>query len=553
MKKFVVYGPPGTGKTTCGISLATTWLKTMAPEEIAYLAFTKAASIEAASRILGVNSDEQIDHERLDEEFPYFRTIHSLCYKLMSMASEDHKPVISTSHMKAFAEASGMEGSYSVSSWEDLADVYMAADDQGKTTWDRIAAAYNLSRLSCRTTEELAAVRKQIHPTVLRRSTQKQLFTDQYAAWVHRYEIYKAREGVIDFTDMLEAALSMPPVPVRRLVVDEVQDLCPLHFKIMEKLFYPVVEESWQLGDDDQSIFSWAGASADDFLDQAADATPIVLRQTHRFGKKLVDFAAQIISRVGRRMKKDVIGLADRENQISEIGEFKPFFGPALLLHRHVMGCQNLARKYIDAGIPFHNERGKSPLNARVRTRAFQALNDLADYKPVSYGQIAAAIVELVPTVHEEDGHRVNFLPRGAKKKLQEHQRHGDVILDHLVSSGFVLPDFVSVVKSRNWSLFKHGDDLMYYARLLKGGWKLSAEGAPIITTMHASKGREREQVVVFTEHSRQCWQNPDDEHRLAYVAVTRAQKDLTICADRMLEWATLPYEYPFEAPHARN
>jgi superfamily I DNA/RNA helicase len=547
MKKYVLYGPPGTGKTRSGIDLATLWLRGgVGSGDIAYLAFTRAAAREAAGRILGaVNHDAPVyNRKEIEEEFPFFRTIHSLCFRLMGFG-EDRGEVITTSAMKKFADQSHMEGAYAVNNWEDLADVFMAMEDFGKTSWDRIAAAYNLSRLACRNVAELEAVRKRVHPRVVM-MTRRSVHEDQYAAWISQYEAYKKREHRIDFTDMLEYSLrSIPPIPVKRLIVDEAQDLAPLHWAIMEKLFYPVVEECWLIGDEDQSIFGFSCASAEEFLRQARDAIELLLHQTHRFGQNLVDYAEQIIRRVRHRIKKEIKGVPGRQNRIDQVGSFAPFYGPAFILHRHVMGCQAIASKYIDAGIPFSNERGKSPLNATQRIRAYETLDALAKGKQVEMARIIPALVELVPTMHEEEDRVLKFLPRGAKKRLQDRKHSEAMTTESLLKHKYILPDFVSVMKSRNWDFFKHADDLAYYERLRRNNWDLTDNGAPIITTIHGSKGREREHVVVFSETSRRCWDHPDDEHRLAYVAATRAKHELTICGDRLVDWANVRYDYP--------
>jgi superfamily I DNA/RNA helicase len=90
-----------------------------------------------------------------------------------------------------------------------------------------------------------------------------------------------------------------------------------------------------------------------------------------------------------------------------------------------------------------------------------------------------------------------------------------------------------------------HPDDLLYYSRVVRNGHSLSTEKVPIITTIHASKGREADNVVLFSEMGRRCWQDPDSEHRLAYVGSTRTRRNLTICLDRKVEWARMAYDYP--------
>ena len=72
----VIYGPPGTGKTTYLLNVLETELKTnkVAPNKIAYLAFTNQAADEALSRAIS-----QLNYSTKD--FTKFRTLHSIAYK----------------------------------------------------------------------------------------------------------------------------------------------------------------------------------------------------------------------------------------------------------------------------------------------------------------------------------------------------------------------------------------------------------------------------------------------------------------------------------------
>jgi superfamily I DNA/RNA helicase len=52
-KDIVVLGPPGTGKTTAGVTTVKRWFDSgVGTGEVAYLAFTKAAARESASRVM---------------------------------------------------------------------------------------------------------------------------------------------------------------------------------------------------------------------------------------------------------------------------------------------------------------------------------------------------------------------------------------------------------------------------------------------------------------------------------------------------------------------
>ena len=73
---------------------------------------------------------------------------------------------------------------------------------------------------------------------------------------------------------------------------------------------------------------------------------------------------------------------------------------------------------------------------------------------------------------------------------------------------------------SSNKALNKSGEDLTRNPRIK-------------ISTIHGVKGNERENVVVTTELSGAAFEeyqkNPDDTHRLFYVACTRTENNLYI------------------------
>ncbi len=545
----VVWGPPGTGKTTAGIELAKGWFKEMAPEEVAYLGFTKAAAKEALYRIL----DEEISDKRMKEQAPYFRTIHSLAYMGLRKANPDVR-VLTTSDMKRFSKETGLDGSFSVHEWEDLAEVFQSLKNRGRTEYDNALTAYALSRVDARCPDDIARARKS--PSRLAQRTVGYLEDHLYEMVVRRYEAFKRKEGLVDFTDMLEFALcSMAPLDgIRKVVIDECQDLSPIHFSILDRIFSNTAEEIWWLGDDDQTVYGFCGANANLFLDRAQRAkSQIQLRQTYRFGQELVDFSKKIIQRVERRKEKEVYGLPQSECLIRSRGEFRPTTGNMLILHRHVQGCQALAAAFMDAGLPFSNERGKDPLSAGNRIKGWTALHELAQGKKARWGIMKILLEDLVPTRWDKgDGTKTRLLVHGAKVRLQE-QKAERVDLDDLLRLKIVTPDGFRVLRNRDYGVMKHREDLAYYDRVVQNGHTLDASGTPAITTIHGAKGRQAPHVVVMSETGRRCWDDRDSEHRLAYVAATRAQVQLEVCHERTVEWATVAYPYPNPDEVARH
>lgn len=294
-------------------------------------------------------------------------------------------------------------------------------------------------------------------------------------------------------------------------------------------------------------IYSFSAADSNLFIERARKAyARIFLRQTHRFGPEVVDFSQKIIHRVRNRVEKEVIGLQGREHVIRGTNSFQPTVGEMMILHRHVMGCQALAQAYIGAGLPFRNERGKNPLGASVRLNAYRSLRALADGGEVSFGSVARFVEELMPSMGVEKDEKVRFVVHGAKKKMQDGDYKGKVNLQSLVSAKILTEQGADLVRLKRFQFMKHKDDLEYYDRVVENGYDLEGP-APIITTMHGAKGRQSDRVIVFTETGGKCWEDPDTEHKLAYVAATRTKRELEICGERTLEWASYPYDYPLE------
>src|SRR4029077_10937568 len=167
--------------------------------------------------------------------------------------------------------------------------VYAKLPDHGRTEWDTALAAYTFSRVKATSIDDMDRARSMPAPEAALMLGAIDLGLDIYRAFVEKYERYKTSNGLIDFTDMLEYGVrEMPPfTDIRYVVLDECQDLAPVHHLLVDKLLQHS-EEIWWIGDDDQSIFKFSGASAELFLERAKRSQyQIQLRQTNRFGQEI--------------------------------------------------------------------------------------------------------------------------------------------------------------------------------------------------------------------------------------------------------------------------
>ena len=72
-----------------------------------------------------------------------------------------------------------------------------------------------------------------------------------------------------------------------------------------------------------------------------------------------------------------------------------------------------------------------------------------------------------------------------------------------------------------------------YYITILRGGGKLNEKPRIRISTIHAAKGGEADNVILLTSMAqrtyRQYQEEPDDEQRVFYVGMTRARQRLIL------------------------
>src|SRR6266571_3941485 len=77
----MIIGPPGTGKTTALMNILEIKLETIPSSRIAFCTYTKEGANQGVTRAL-----EKFKLKK--DDFPYFRTLHSLAFKELSMTGD---------------------------------------------------------------------------------------------------------------------------------------------------------------------------------------------------------------------------------------------------------------------------------------------------------------------------------------------------------------------------------------------------------------------------------------------------------------------------------
>jgi DNA helicase-2/ATP-dependent DNA helicase PcrA len=154
---------------------------------------------------------------------------------------------------------------------------------------------------------------------------------DELAAVYAAYDELKRKKGVIDFGDQIALTLELlrdRPAAAKRLqaryryvLVDEFQDTNESQFDLVRRLVEPH-RNITVVGDDDQSIFGWRGATLanfDAFVDAYPDRRVITLVENRRSPQGLLDAAYRLIGHNPDRLETK-LGVSKRLEGRASIG-----------------------------------------------------------------------------------------------------------------------------------------------------------------------------------------------------------------------------------------
>lgn len=511
-----IYGPPGTGKTTTLISILKTVLASgVLPTRVAYITHTKAACEEVKSRVY-----DQLGVSKTDMK--WFRTIHSLCCGMTSITYND---IWSYRDAKQFHKDTGyyIKGNFDVEALEEF-----GVEDEG---YDVVLFADQLAKSQCKPLSEIIPMMP-----VSSKLQDPHEFLDTYEEW-------KNDNGKKDFTDMLLEYNLGPyePGDVDVVIVDEAQDLSKLQWQIVEK-YACEANELYIAGDDDQSIYKFLGADEYGFLNHEADETR-VLTHSYRCPYVVGTRATSIIRGIEHRQDKEV----EWKNSASEVhvhnndamflpwwewasGEYDmpgedPF--TCMVLTRHRRQMYEVHKMLNKMKIP-HTVGGKSmatsPMGKTIRTY-LELVKDIERHRPAVVGQMLEAI--------------------GDKAQARKVRDLG--VKDRKITLG---KEDINIPDVDDWpSLFTNKRNELAQVFALRqqinefGLEIIGPEPRIDISTYHASKGREADHVVLYTDCYKSTWDeqqtNPDSEIRLAYVGITRTKGSVTILPPRTMMYLT--------------
>ncbi len=400
------------------------------------------------------------------KNLPYFRTLHSFAFQELGMTRSQ---IMSTNQFKELGELLHLELSGCVSQEDGFVTTV--------TKDDRLVHLENLAR------SRQISLNDQ-----WRDAGHDQVPWSELNRYREGLKMYKRKRHLVDYTDLLELYLNEEPPKLECLMIDEAQDLTPLQWTMVEHMM-TAAKVVYIAGDDDQAIFKWAGADVDKFL--ALEGNVTVLDQSYRIPTLVHREAMKISSRISKRKEKpfhprDEIGRLRSYLSYQDVDLSK---GEWLILARNGYMLKPIVEDCQSKGYYFETKFSRS-------------------VEP-----------DLISAIRL-------WLLGGNREKFGEEQRE-------LLKKYAYAKDLNS--GDRWWTTFKKISPTRRQTirSMIDRGEDLSKPPRIKIATIHGAKGGEADNVLLITDVSYKAHQeqvrNPDDEHRVFYVAVTRTRKHLHI------------------------
>jgi ATP-dependent DNA helicase UvrD/PcrA len=298
---LLIVAGAGTGKTTV-LTRRIAWLiatRRARPEEILALTFTEKAALEMEERVdvlvpygyadVRISTFHAFGDWLLRENAlevgltPAFRVLNRAEQILFLRSHLFQLPLV---HYRPLGDPTRH--------LDALVGLFGRAKDEDVTPDDYLAHAARLGEAAALRPDDAEARERAARELELARA---------YAA----YQRLMAQEGLVDFGDQIQYALrlfrSRPYVLAhyqqrfRFVVVDEFQDTNHAQFELVQ-LLAGRHRHLTVVGDDDQAIFRFRGASMSNILGFEAaypDARRVVLVENHRSGQRLLDSAYRLI------------------------------------------------------------------------------------------------------------------------------------------------------------------------------------------------------------------------------------------------------------------
>jgi superfamily I DNA/RNA helicase len=464
-----IIGPPGTGKTTKLIEIVKelTRYSLVVPRDILCISFTNKAVDEIMERT-GLNRHIA----------PWFRTIHSTAFELVSKQSERYAGFspgqIADKRLKEFEL-------YDRAKYEE----------------------YNIN----------------LHRDLVDESS----FAKSFRLW-------QDENDLLSFTNLLLEVLarSLMPPNIQYVIVDEAQDMTRLQAELV-RLWASEAKTCWIIGDPDQSIYGFAGVDGDVFHE--FDGETEVLKQSHRVPEAVHSVAERVINQSKRSINfdyypKEEIGEVSYKWSLDSVYQaWDARTGAVAVLARTNRQVDRYADDLFQYGIPVVRRYGDDRESDPRRSVAWRVLRGFRSM--LVGGEISGKHLLYLKEHLKRDALRHNANAKVWEDIDHEKKYDTDSVFRFLLSESLLEQEedfsFDFVKCNKKTQVFKN-------IQALVARWGLSLFDLPVVTvsTIHGFKGGEADHVFLDVTMPKKI-SDLNEEIRIFYVGVTRAKQSLSI------------------------
>lgn len=402
-------------------------------------------------------------------QLPFFKTIHGLAFNWLQLSTAN---VLARKDYFKIFDSLGIEYTGKAIDEDDTQGA------TGSTLGDKILFIQNLS---CAKMSDLKDEWEQSDHN-------EEVLWSELERFQRALEAYKESYGLIDFNDMLTMFINSRQFPqFDAIFIDEAQDLSLLQWTAISKLIENC-PKVFVAGDDDQAIFRWAGADVDKFIKLQGQAT--VLDKSYRLPQAVHTTCAGIISQVENRREKafSARGAGGSVDFFQSIEDIDMSEGTWLLLARNAYKLYSLEQACSTNGFSYSGRNSPLDSDELKAIKAYEQWrkgNEISDSDMKLIKKYSKTVPDKPVDIWHEQLTKINY-------NLRE-----------------------------------------YFIAALRRGESLTKNPRIKVSTIHGAKGAEADNVVIVSDISYKCYESlinkGDDEHRVAYVAASRARENLMV------------------------
>lgn len=532
-------GIAGAGKTTDAIEVIEKVRRAgFGLQQIGFISMTRVARDEAAQRAsdaFGVTLDDL-------RRSGWFRTAHSVCHRMLQI-EKGQMLADQKDDRKWIEEVVG-----DVMMGGRMDDDAMSEQFKGFSPPAVALRLWDLARSLLKPYLEVFERAQEFGSLPVRQP----LEYDDALNYVQKYESAKARDGRLDFTDLLLRYAGMmatvngcdriddggeiPQVPV--WIIDEHQDASLLLDMAQRRMTQNAVWV-YLYGDGDQAIYSFAGASAKNFLSWPAQKERRLLK-SWRCPRAILEHGRAILQLTDgwnspEWEPKSEGGSVDVVGSSSWVGEVDAN-SPTLVLSRTNEQAGKMSAALSRAGVPWKYYKGNGGLVRPNAVKAWKIVESLKADESITAEDWIAFLSEC-PSGTEKGS--CDLIERGTKSRYKKTIDLGDTSISlHTISEYGATGKLVEMICTGAWVELIDGADKVRDA-IKSHGAELTENPRVLVATIHGSKGAQAENVFLHAgmpfpvqKAIAEDEEALREERRLYYVGSTRASDRLFLVKD---------------------